>query len=92
MRVFRSLLFLVFAYLTAWLAAYFAVSKLRPATAHAILFFGWPVPGGDIASAVLTFSWAFFLVIIGLALAYQRLRSHSRPNPSHMDSPTNARN
>ncbi len=78
MRIFRYLLFLVFAYLMAWLAAYFAVSKLRPATAHAISFFGWPVPGGDIASAVLTFSWPFFLAIIGLALAYQRVRNHSR--------------
>ena len=78
MRVFRFLLLFVFAYLTAWRAAYFAVSKLRPATAHAILIFGWPLPGGDIASAVLTFSWAFFLVIIGLALAYQRVRNHSR--------------
>jgi hypothetical protein len=79
MRVFRYLLFLVSAYLAAWLAAYLAVSKLLPATAHAISFFGWPVPGGEIASAVLTFSWAFFLVIIGLALAYQRVRGCLRP-------------
>ena len=77
MRVLRSLFFLVFAYFTAWLSAYFAVSKLHPATAHAILFLGWPVPGGDIASAVLTFSWAFFLAIIGIALAY-RSRRNSR--------------
>lgn len=79
MRIFRNLLYLVFAYLAAWLASYFAVSKLRPATAHAISLFGWPAPGGDIASAVLTFSWAFFLVIIGFALVYQRARGRSWP-------------
>ena len=79
MRVFQLLLFLASSYAAAWTAAYCVVSELHPASSHALKFFGVPVPGGEFANATLTFSWAFFLAIIGLALAYKQSRNHSLP-------------